>query len=582
MKRALILTISLGAALLAQQPASGPSPDPGIDDAKHAVARVSLIQGVVNARRGDSGEATAAVVNAPLSATDRLVTGEGSRSEIQFDAVNMIRLAPSTEVRIGELAYHHYQVQIATGTATFRVMRDNDAEIEISTPAIAVRPLKKGIYRVTIKADGTSEVTVRQGEAEIASPKGTEKLGSGKTMEARGTASDPEFHVTGALASDQWDSWNNNRDHDLERSGSGRYMNPDINGGEELDNNGRWVEDPAYGQVWVPNVDPGWAPYQVGRWVWADYYGWTWVSSDPWGWAPYHYGRWYRGAYGWAWWPGAIYGPYYWQPALVGFFGWGGFGVGFGFGNIGWVPLAPYERFYRGYGAGFGAGVVVRNVNVANVYRNARVANGVTSMGAAEFGHASVSGATSVRASAADLSRAGSVRGGLPVAPSRESTRFSNAAAGVVHTTPGSSFYSRSGSTGASTHQSFEQQRQAVARNASRVTPAAPAASAAAAPRVSGPATSTSQSTNSVSTRSSASPAAQGQSQSWQRFGGNNSGTAQGSTPTAGRPANSVRINPSVVQKSGKGSSSSSSGSRGASAPRSSGSASRGGGGGRR
>src|SRR5580698_2570421 len=282
-----ILTIGIAFGQTPSGPApSGPPEDSGTQDtANRTVARISIINGVVSVRRGDSGEAVAAALNAPMTATDRLFTGEGSRAEIQFDALNMIRVAPSTDVRLGELAYHHYQVQIAVGTTEFRVMRDNDAEIEISTPSIAVRPLKHGIYRITVRDDGTSEVTVREGEVEIASPKGTEKLGQGKTMEARDTAGDPEFEVVGAIGADQWDQWNAERDHDLEKSVSGRYVNPDVNGTEDLDQNGRWVNDPAYGQVWVPAVDPGWAPYRVGRWEWVDYYCWTWVSADPWGWA---------------------------------------------------------------------------------------------------------------------------------------------------------------------------------------------------------------------------------------------------------------------------------------------------------
>ncbi len=582
-----ISILSVSAALLAQQaPAPIPgAPTAGGDDAKHAVARISVMNGVVSVRRGDSGEAIAAAVNAPLSETDRLLTGEGSRAEIQFDALNMIRLAPGTEVRLGELAYHHYQVQIAEGTTNFRVMRDNDADIEISTPSIAVRPLKKGIYRVTVNQDGSTEVTVRQGEAELSSPKGAETLSAGKSMQARGSASDPEFQITGAIASDQWDKWNADRDHDLEKSGSGRYVNPDVNGTEELDAHGRWVDDPAYGQVWVPNVDPGWAPYQVGRWVWVDYYGWTWVSGDPWGWAPYHYGRWYMGSYGWAWWPGAISGPCYWQPALVGFFGWGGFGVGFGFGNVGWVPLAPYERFYPGYGAAFGAGVVVRNVNITNIYRNARVDNGVTSIPAGQFGHSSISGAASVRPSAADLAHAGSVRGSLPVTPARESTHFSNAPAGPVRSSGASSFYSSRGSSASSSHQPFEQQRQAVARSASRFN-TAPVAGGAA--RAGGPPTSTSQSSNTFSSRRAApSPAAAPQvaapqSGGWQRFNGNNGTAAPGNAMAERSSENApqpVRINPSVVQRRGT---SSSSPSRSSSAPSRGGSngGSRGGGGG--
>src|SRR5262249_55856030 len=158
----------------------------------------------------------------------------------------------------------------------------------------------------------------------------------------------------------------------------------DVYGGEDLDNNGRWVNDPSYGQVWQPTgVDPGWAPYQCGRWGWIDYYGWSWVGCESWGWAPHHYGRWYYGSFGWAWWPGPLYSQYYWRPALVGFFGWGGgvgFGAGFGFGNVGWCPLAPYERFHPWYGRGYYGGyrgVNVTNVNVTNVYRNARYTNAV-------------------------------------------------------------------------------------------------------------------------------------------------------------------------------------------------------------
>ena len=296
MKRAIFGAVIFSIALMGQAP--NPTPENDADTPNRAVARISVINGVVSVRRGDSGEAVAAAVNAPLTATDRLLTGEGSRAEIQFDAVNMIRLAPQTEVRLGDLAYHRYQVQIATGTTLFRVLRDNDADIEISTPSVAVRPLKRGVYRITVKPDGTSEITVRSGEAEIASPKGTEKLAAGKTMEARGSADNPEFQTVAAIAQDPFDKWNLDRDRDLEKSESGRYVNPDIDGTEELDNNGRWQDDPAYGQVWVPAADPGWAPYRVGRWVWIDYYGWTWVSADPWGWAPYHYGRWYMSTLG--------------------------------------------------------------------------------------------------------------------------------------------------------------------------------------------------------------------------------------------------------------------------------------------
>jgi len=422
---------AIGISAWSQQPDYPPA-DSG-DAPDHAVARLSLINGYVSVGRGDSGELAGASVNAPVVAGDRVLTGEGSRAEVQFDGANLVRLAPSSELRMGDLQYHRYQVQVAQGLVTFRVLRDNDAQMEISTPSISMRPLRQGIYRVLVRPDGTSEITVRAGEAEAFSPRASETLRAGQAMLARGSADDPEIQTVAAYPSDDWDRWNADRDRFFERGDASRYVSPDVYGTEDLAGYGRWANDPQYGSVWVPTVDPEWAPYRDGRWDYIDYYGWSWVSYDPWGWAPYHYGRWYRAPYGWAWYPGPIGPRYYWRPALVGFFGWGssGFGAGyasFGFGNVGWVPLGPREPFRPWYGRGFNGGTrgftVVNNTNVVNVYQNARFANAVTSVRAGDFGRTAVRGNNFVRASAGDLSRAGIVNGQMPFAPTRVSRQF--------------------------------------------------------------------------------------------------------------------------------------------------------------
>src|SRR5262249_40998439 len=157
-------------------------------------------------------------------------------------------------------------------------------------------------------------------QVEIFTPRGVEPLSAGQTMLARGSPSDPEFQIVSAIARDEWDNWNDSRDRDLERSLSYSHVSPDVYGAEDLDPYGRWVNDPAYGQVWAPTVATDWAPYRDGRWVWIDYYGWTWIGYEPWGWAPYHYGRWFYGSAGWRWYPGPIYAHSYWSPALVAFF----------------------------------------------------------------------------------------------------------------------------------------------------------------------------------------------------------------------------------------------------------------------
>ena len=410
------------------------------DVPEKGVARISLINGDVKVRHGDSGDETAGAVNAPLLGGDRLSTDASSRAEVQFDFANVLRLGPMTEVRMGELADRRYEVQIAMGMVMVRVMRDNQANFEINTPSVSVRPTRRGSYRITVFPDGSSEITARSGETEVFTPRGSEVLRAGKTMRARGDAADPEFQVANEAPLDEFDQWNTNRDRDLDRSVSSRYVPADVYGVEPLDAYGSWVYDAPYGWVWVPRVDPGWAPYRVGRWSYVNYYGWTWLSGDPWGWAPYHWGRWYQGARGWSWYPGAFGPRYYWRPALVAFFGWGsgnfnlgvGFGGGWGFGNLGWVPLAPYEVYrpwYGRWGGGRNNITIVNNTNITNIYRNARFnggrgGNGITSVRSGDFGRGRIDDGNFVRAGERDLRNVGDVRGGVPFEPNGDSRRY--------------------------------------------------------------------------------------------------------------------------------------------------------------
>jgi hypothetical protein len=470
-----------------------PVQDPGAPE--RGVARISVAGGEVSVRRGDSGEWVAAVINAPLMVDDRVSTGANSRAEVQFDSANLIRVGANAEIRLAELGINHYHLQVAHGTVTFRVLRESRARVEVDTPTVSIRPAHVGVYRVYVQGDGQTEITVRLGALEVATPKGTEQLQAGQTMLARGNPADPEFRIDPAIAMDEWDHWNEQRDQEMLNSQSYNNVPQDMYGAEDLDNHGQWVDVPSYGEVWAPTVGPDWAPYQNGRWVWEDYYGWTWVSYDPWGWAPFHYGRWFYAApYGWCWYPGG-FGRHYWSPAMVAFLGFGpgvGVGVGFGFGNVGWVALAPFEPIYAWWGRGFYAGfrnpgffnrgVNVTNVNVTNIYRNARVANGISSVTAENFRQGRFGSISHTTGS--QIREAGLVRGQLPVAPTAASLRYSNrAVAGTPHSSENTHFYSRSTPAAVQRVPFAEQQRamQQFSRQPASSSMARPAGGAAAA-----------------------------------------------------------------------------------------------------
>ena len=552
---AAIASPSLAQDQSGQQPGQQSGPQPGPNDQTQqqepdgqyeqgrGVARISVLNGEVSVRRGDSGDVVAAAINGPLMANDSILTSSSSRAEIQLDWANLVRVGPNSEVRFTGLDIRGYQIQVAAGTVIFRILRPSQAQAELDTPSVAIHPLGQGTYRISVREDGTSEITVRNGEVEIFSPHGSERLAAGRTMYARGPASDPEFQVVDAIAPDTWDQWNNERDQYLLRSRSYEHVSRDVPGVEDLDQNGRWTNDPNYGSVWQPtNVDPGWAPYQNGRWVWEDYYGWTWVSADPWGWAPYHYGRWFFGGGGWCWYPGPVFGHPYWAPAYVGFFGWGGgfgVGIGFGFGGLGWVPLAPFEAFHpwygRGYYAGFRAGglargtTIVNNANITSMYRNARVNGGVSGVSANQFGR---SGAQIQSLNHAQIQQAGLVRGAVPVAPGRSSLQMSNrASSGNFPQSRAQSFASHTQAPQVS-HASFAQQQRGMQQlSHSDFSTASRGVSAAGNAGV--------QSSRSATTGNaspgagSAAGSSPGSSHGWNRFGEPIHGAGSGTSPSS-------------------------------------------------
>lgn len=418
------------------------------------VARISLTHGDVSIQRGDSGAWAAATLNQPMVSSDKVSTGVNSRAEVQLDSANILRLGDSTLASIAGFSRNQIQIQVERGLVDYTIFKGSDAPAEIDTANVAVRPSQNGgIYRIEINADGETQVIVRRGSAEIATPQGSTRVEKGQMAVVRGTGDDTQYKLAEAPAADSWDSWNIERDRLIYNAQSWRNTNRYYTGSEDLDGYGRWVTVPDYGPVWAPIAGPGWAPYRSGRWVWEPGWGWTWVSYEPWGWAPYHYGRWFVYNDSWVWWPGPAYGyPGYrpvWAPAYVSFFGFGGgvgVGVGFGFGSVGWLPVGPCDTFYPWYGR-YGSRYNVVNVtninnfngrrfggigplrpggaysNVRLAAMNERVRGGISSVPTGQFGTGS---SRPVGVNGETFRGGRMIAGNLPVVPTRAALSVSN------------------------------------------------------------------------------------------------------------------------------------------------------------
>lgn len=454
------------------------APPPGAADQEQGpppgAARVSMIKGEVSTMRGDSGEWVAAVVNAPVVQGDTVATAARSRAEVQVDYANVLRMDQSSDVNVADLTQKHIQLQVASGVIDYTVFKGAEADEEIDTPNMAVLPLGEGVYRIQIDSDSQTELTVREGRAQVSTQQGSTTVERGQVIYIRGT-DNPEYQIANAAPNDEWDRWNNDRDRAIEKAQAWQYANRYYTGAEDLDAYGQWENTPDYGYVWAPNVGPDWVPYYDGNWEWEPYWGWTWVSHEPWGWAPYHYGRWCWLGSRWCWWPG---GGYWgrrpiWAPAYVSFLGFGfrgGFGIGFGFGSIGWCPLGPFDRAFPWWGHRNGYNAVdIRNItnnsnftrglgplgnaplryssNLQAALNNPNIRRAITTMPADQFGKGMVRGfGRSV--DAATLRQGQMVRGTLPVVPTRASlrpgNRLANPSAIPSRAVNNTRFYSRS------------------------------------------------------------------------------------------------------------------------------------------
>jgi hypothetical protein len=336
--------------------------------------RISLIEGDVQIKTPDAGEWGLASINGPLAEGDQVWTPQGSRAELQLNNGTYIRLDQDSALQILSMDKDSSQFYLSQGHAYIYYNAPMGSVIQIDTPDASARAFNRAIFSIDI-SDRYTDAAVYKGYIKTENNTGSTRINAGQML-SLGQNTNGEVAPLGPA--DEWEDWNNARNYKLvaRRDGGSRYLPAELRAySADLDDNGRWVSVPEYGNVWTPTVvtGAGWSPYKTGRWIWrgGDY---VWVASESWGWAPYHYGRWaFVARFGWCWVP-PISGDVYWSPGYVGWVRTPDY--------VAWVPLAPGERYYgRGnYGRNSVniTKVNVTQINVTTVYKNVNINNGVT------------------------------------------------------------------------------------------------------------------------------------------------------------------------------------------------------------
>jgi hypothetical protein len=390
--------------------APGPSP-----------LRLGFTAGDVRFWRPGTESWVPAQANIPLAPGDQLTTDRLGNIEVQTGPDSFVRLWGDSRLAL----IGHDEDVLRLGVTNGYLGLDlrtvaPGTRVHVDTPHAAITVGQAGYYRIDVLADRTAVSARRGGRATVTAHGHTASVASDHQIVAGASAGPLE--PTTAPATDAWDRWSIERTDTLLTAESARYVAPGVYGAADLDRNGTWREEPAYGPVWEPRgVAAGWVPYSTGTWMSDPVYGWTWVDAAPWGWAPYHYGRWVFVNGGWAWAPGPrVVRPVY-APALVAFFGppqpvgrpfvsW--VALGWGEPLIPWWGRAGFvgRPWYAGWSGprhGHRHGLHARALD----YRNAGVRNAVVGMHRDRFGRERVERA---RISSVDVNRLQPVRDPRP------------------------------------------------------------------------------------------------------------------------------------------------------------------------
>jgi hypothetical protein len=321
----LIAVLFLSATLLAEE----------TKYTNNSIARLSFLSGNAYLQRASDLGYEEAVVNMPISEGDRLGTTEG-RVEVYLGKGNYIWLDNNTKIDFMSLPKKDselVQIKAWSGNIYFRVKTlEEEKKIEIHTPDISLYVLDKGLYRIDVKQNAQTEISVFQGMLEAAGETSSVLVKDGQRLEVSNATFTSQPSQFQAAAEDSFDKWSTQRDSQLNQYQAKAYLPKELEDFEsELDEYGRWTYVSPYGNVWVPNsVDLGWHPYYYGRWTWLSPCGWTWIPYEPWGWCTFHFGRWHWEPWlGWYWIPTNIWGPawvsWYWD-----------------YDYFGWAPLSYY------------------------------------------------------------------------------------------------------------------------------------------------------------------------------------------------------------------------------------------------
>ncbi len=280
MLRPLLLVLALTVA--------GPAASQA-DGQPERIARLAYVEGATTFQ-GAQDVAPTTLPERPLEAGDRISTARGGRAEVSLGS-GTLRLDEDSAVIVVELDASAVRLKLTAGTASLHLRGLLEGEsVEVDTLNTTVAFLAPGEYRLDITPSDATELTVRTGDAEVATAGGRVRVADGQRVRIEARA---EFaSLVTPRPADEFDDWVLEREVEFAESAPPEGEPGDYYADETLDDYGEWHDDPGYGRVWMPSYAyGGYDPFGYGHWRYNGF-GYSWYDPMPWSPYTYHYGRW--------------------------------------------------------------------------------------------------------------------------------------------------------------------------------------------------------------------------------------------------------------------------------------------------
>lgn len=143
---------------------------------------------------------------------ERVITGENAKAEILLNPGSFLRLDKNSSFQFISTDLEDLKLVLTSGSAIMEVFANEEFIVTVRTPKAAFYLVETGVYRIDVLPDGTEQIEVWKGKAQIGDGKGTLVTGGKTAAINNGQLAVAKFDRD---EKDEFDTWSRLRAKDL-------------------------------------------------------------------------------------------------------------------------------------------------------------------------------------------------------------------------------------------------------------------------------------------------------------------------------------------------------------------------------